>query len=110
MRRFLIHGVNFALLSTILIGIPIIAGTHWGNLEISSTPVMRRLMLWGLALAGAANAVVIVVAAKERRDRRACWGWALVFAGLLLVVWAVQRGYLNFNWLKQSLLWLQKHF
>jgi hypothetical protein len=110
MRRFLIHGVNFALLSTILIGIPIIAGTHLGSLQISSTPVTRRLMLWGLALAGAGNALVALGAVKDRCNRRSCRYWALVFVGLLLVVWAVQQGYLNFNWLKQMLLWFKQHF
>jgi len=38
-----------------------------------------------------------------------CWEWAAVFVGLLLVQYAYLRGYFNFNWLKQTLLWLQKH-
>ena len=38
------------------------------------------------------------------------WSWSfVVFAVLLLVQFACQRGYINFEWLKQTLLWLQKH-
>jgi hypothetical protein len=39
-----------------------------------------------------------------------CWEWAAVFGGLLLACHGYLRGYFNFNWLKQALLWLQKHF
>ena len=34
----------------------------------------------------------------------------MVMIGLLFVQYAYLRGYFNFNWLKQTLLWLQKHF
>jgi hypothetical protein len=39
-----------------------------------------------------------------------CWEWTAVFIGLLFVQYAYLRGYFNFNWLKQTLLWFQKHF
>jgi hypothetical protein len=38
-----------------------------------------------------------------------CWEWAAVFGALLGVEFAFVQGWLNFNWLKQTLLWLQKH-
>jgi hypothetical protein len=63
-----------------------------------------------LALAAAGNTVGALGLFKNRKERKLCGEWAAVFAILLLVQFAFNRGYINFEWLKQSLLWLQKQF
>ena len=110
MHRFLIQCVNCVLLAIIFFGIPAVTGVQFGDWQISSVPQARRLMLWGLALAAAGNAVAALGLIKGRKERKLCWEWAAIFIGLLFVQYAYLRGYFNFNWLKQTLLWFQKHF
>jgi hypothetical protein len=57
MQRFLIQCVNCVLLAIIFFGIPAVTGRQFGDWQISSVPQARRLILWGLALAAAGNAV-----------------------------------------------------
>ena len=110
MQRFLIQCINCVLLAIIFFGIPAVTGMQLGNWQISAVPQARRLMFWGLALAAAGNAVAALGLIKSRKERKLCWEWAAVFVGLLFVQFAYLRGYFNFNWLKRTLLWLQKHF
>jgi hypothetical protein len=110
MQRFLIQSVNFVLLAIIFFGLPAVTGAQLGHWQISAAPQVQRLMFWGLALAAAGNAVAALGLIKSRKERKLCWEWAAVFIGLLLVQYAYLHGYFNFNWLKQALLWLQKHF
>jgi hypothetical protein len=109
MQRFLIQCLNVAWLVIVFIGIPAATRAQWGSWQISSTPQAQGLMLWGLALAAAANLVGALGLIKSRKERKLCGEWTAVFAGLLLVQYAFQRGIFNFDWLKQALLWLQKH-
>jgi hypothetical protein len=83
-------------------------GAVWGW-QISAVPQAQRLMFWGLALAAAGNAVAALGLIKSRKERKLSWEWTAVFIGLLFVQYACLRGYFHFNWLKQTLLWLQKH-
>ena len=108
MRRFLIQGINCGLVIIILIGVPAVTGTQMGTLQVSSTRTARMLILWGLSLAAAGNAATALGWAKDRMDRTLCWKWAVAFGVLLGVEYACFQGHLNFNWLKQTLLWLQK--
>jgi hypothetical protein len=110
MQRFLIQCVNCVLLAIIFFGIPAVTGEQFWRWQISSVPLARELMLWGLALAAAGNAAAVVGLVKGRKERKLCWEWAGVFAGLLLVQYAYIRGDFDFNWLRQALLWLQNHF
>ncbi len=110
MQRLLIQCVNFVLLAIIFFGLPAVAGAQFGDWQVSPVSQARRLMWWGLALAVAGNAVAALGLIKSRKERKLCWEWAAVFIGLLLVQYAYLHGYFNFNWLKQTLLWLQKHF
>ncbi|MGB7746766.1 MAG: hypothetical protein WBN75_05695 [Verrucomicrobiia bacterium] len=110
MQRFLIQCVNFALLAIIFFGIPAVTGAQFGGWQISAGPQARRLIFWGLALAVTGNTVAALGLIKSRKERKLCWEWAAVFVGLLFVQYAYLHGYFNFNWLKQALLWLQKHF
>ena len=110
MQRFFIIASNCALLVAALIGIPQVAGVRFWNWQISSIPVARTLMLWGLAFAAVGNAGAALFLIKGRKERKLCWEWAAVFGALLGVEYAFVRGWFDFNWLKQGLLWLQKHF
>ena len=109
MQRFLIQCLNVAWLGLVFIGIPAATRAQWGSWQISSAAQTQWLMFWGSALAVAGNLVGALGLIKSRKERKLCWEWTAVFAGLLLVQFAFFRGYLNFEWLKQSLLWLQKH-
>jgi hypothetical protein len=109
MQRFLVQCLNVAWLVVVFIGIPAATRAQWAGWQISSASPSQRLMLWGLALAAAANLVAALGLIKGRKERKLCWEWLAVFAGLLLVQYAFYRGYFNFDWLKQALLWLQKH-
>jgi len=110
MQRFLIIALNCALLALLLIGLP--AATHWqlGNWQISSVSISRQLLFWGLTIGAAGNVLAALMFVKGRKGKVLCWEWAAVFGALLLAGWAFRRGYLNFNWLKQALLWVQSHF
>jgi hypothetical protein len=110
MRRFLIQCVNFVLLAIVFFGIPAATGAQFGGWQISAVPQAQRLMFWGLVLAAAGNVFVALGLIQSRKERKLCWEWVAVFTGLLLVQYAYLHGYFNFNWLKQMLLWLQKHF
>lgn len=108
MQRFLIIVTNSTLLALLLIGAPGIAGRRFGNWEISSVPVVRTLMFWGLTLAAAGNGLAALMLVKGRKDRKLCWEWTAVFVALLGVEYAFVCGWLHFHWLQRALLWLQK--
>ena len=109
MQRFLIISANCVLLALLLIGLPAATQAQWGDWQIASVSTGRRLLFWGLAIATAANILLGHSLVRGRKGKMLCWEWAAVFAGLLLVGWAFTRHYLDFNWLKQTLLWLQNH-
>ena len=108
MQRLFIQCLNCALLVLIFIGLPAATRAQFGGWQISSGPQSQRLILGGLAVAIAGNLVAALGAIKTRKERKLCWEWAAVFAGLLLVQYAFYRGSFNFEWLKSALLWLQK--
>ena len=108
MQRFSIQCLNGALLVLVFIGLPAATRAQWWGWQISSGPQSQQLMLCGLALAAAGNLVAALGLVKSRKERRLCWEWTAVFAGLLLMQYAFCRGYFNFDWLKRALLWLQK--
>jgi hypothetical protein len=110
MQRLFIPGLNVALLVLIFIGLPAATRAQWGRWQISSGLQSQWVMFWGLALATAGNALAALGLFKSRRERKLCAEWAAVFAGLLLVQYAFNRGYIHFEWLKQSLQWLQERF
>ena len=110
MQRFFITVANCALLVTVLIGVPDVAGARFWHWQISPTSAEQKLMLWGLTFASAGNAVAALFLIKGRKERKLCWLWAAIFSALLLAYWAFVRGWFNFRWLQNVLLWLQKHF
>ena len=110
MQRFLIIAANGALLVFLLIGFPAATRAQVGNLQFSSASTGQRLMFLELGIATAGNIFAALFFIKGRKEKILCWEWAAGFGALLLAHWAVTRGYFNFDWLKNFLLWLQAHF
>lgn len=110
MQRFFIITVNCVVLATAIIAVPEIAGVRFWRWEISSVAAAQSLLLWGLGIAAGGNTVAALVLLKGRKERRLCWLWAAVFSVLLGVEYAAVRGWLNFHWLQQALLWFQSKF
>jgi hypothetical protein len=109
MQRFFIQSLNALWLVVVFIGIPAATRAQWGGWEISSVAPSEELMLAGSALAVAANLAGALGLIKNRKERKLCGEWTVIFTGLLAIQYAFFRGYFNFEWLKQALLWLQKH-
>jgi len=107
MHRFLVHLANLFLLVLIVIGIPAITSLRFGSIRLSSDPKLQMLTLAGLGLAAATNLVGALFAVTDKKGRRACWTWALLFGLILAVEYGYFRGYIRFGWLKDMLLWLQ---
>ena len=110
MQRFLIITTNCALLVLLLIGLPAATREHFGNIQLSSASTGRVLMFCGLGIAAAANILAALIFIKGRKQKILCWEWSAIFCVLLLAYYGFVRGWFNFEWLKQTLLWLQKHF
>lgn len=110
MQRFLIQIVNFSLLFVILVGIPAATRAQVGGWQISSATNVRLVIFWGLGIAAGLNAAGAWFFIKNRKDRKHCWGWVAIFGGLWLAYFGFVRGWFNFEWLKHTLQWLQKHF
>ena len=110
MRPALIKALNCAWLILVVIGLPAIAEERVLGMELASASLARRLMAWGLGLGIAANAIVAIFGLKNRKEQRLCWEWSAAWLCLFAVVLGVSRGYLNFEWLKRSLLWVRDRF
>lgn len=107
MHRLLIRLVNSFLIVTILIGVPAITSLRLGSLRISSDTQARFLILGGLTLATALNVTGALFGPWGRRERSACWQWAAILLGLLLIESLYFQGVINFHWLKNALLWVR---
>ena len=110
MRRFLIHAANGALLIIILIGIPAVTSARFGSVRLSSDPPLQMLTMDGLGLVAAGNLAGAFLLRKDRKGRRACAAWALLFGLTLAAEFSYARGYLDFTWLKRLLRWIQERF
>ena len=109
MQRLLIITMNCALLVILLIGLPTATRTHWGNVQLSSVSTSRTVMYWGLGIAAAGNFLAATVFAFGRKAKIVCFEWTAVFSALILAEYGFVHGYFNFDWLKEFLLWIQKH-
>lgn len=110
MQRFLIKLVNGALLVVVLIGIPAATRMQFGTWEISPAQMAQKLMFWGLALGIVANVLGATIFVPGPKAKALCAEWAFIFGGLLYLEYAYVHGWINFDWLKHALLWLQEHF
>jgi hypothetical protein len=84
-------------------------GAVWGW-QISAVPQARRLMFWGLALAVAGNAVAALGPDQKPQGTEIMLGMDGGFYRTTPYPIRIPARHFNFNWLKQTLLWLQKHF
>ena len=109
MQRFLIQCANFALLVMLFIGVPAVAHAQMGDWEVTPVSTLHKLIFGGLLIAIVGNGIAAGFLIKSRKERVLCWEWAAVFGGLLAVQAAFIHGYLNFEWLKHALQWMQKH-
>ena len=109
MKAFLVKSVNCALLILIFIGVPAITHVEFRGWQLGSGPKLRLLLFWSLALALGLNVVAASFLMKARKDRIVCWEWAAVFGILLFAYCAFAFGYLNFDWLRNFLLRLQRY-
>jgi hypothetical protein len=109
MQRFLINTVNSALLILIFIALPAISHKQFWNWQISSAPTTQKLIFGGLILAIAANVLGATIFIPGPKAKALCAKWSFIFGGFLFVEYAFVRGWINFDWLKNSLLWLQNH-
>jgi hypothetical protein len=110
MQRFLIQCANFALLVLLFIGVPAVAHGQMGDWEVAPVSTLRKLIFGGLLIAIMGNGIAAGFLIKSRKERVLCWEWIAVFGGLLAVQVAFIHGYLNFEWLKHALQWMQKYF
>ena len=110
MQRALIVAVNCVMLAGMLLGVQEVASEQFWHWQISSVPAARALTFWGLVLAALLNAAAALFVVKGRKDRKACWLWAAIFIALLGAAYIYERGYFNFHWLKNALLWIQNKF
>ncbi|HEX5399416.1 MAG TPA: hypothetical protein VFY06_10250 [Verrucomicrobiae bacterium] len=109
MQRFFIIAVNCVLLAAAIVAVPEITSARFWHWEISSITAAQTLTLWVLVFAAVGNAGSALLLFKGRKERRLCWQWAVVFAALLGVKYALVRGWFNLHWLQQAVVWLQKH-
>ena len=108
MPRLLIHLANAFVLVVILIGVPTITSRHLGGLQLTSSSKMQMLTLWGLGLTAGVNLLSGVFVAKDKKLRRLCLKWMLLYAALFLIEALLYGGYIDFVWFKQALLWLKQ--
>jgi len=109
MQRFLIITTNCALLVLLLIDCrrrreSILATSTFVCFDRTGADVLR------IGIAVAANILAALIFIKGRKQKILCWEWTAIFCALLLAYYGFTRGWFNFEWLKQALLWLQKHF
>ena len=110
MQRIFVNVVNCALLVLILIGVPAISHKQFWHWQISSAPTAEKLTFGGLILAIGANVLAATIFFKNPKAKESCAKWSFIFGGILFLEYACFRGWLNFDWLKNSLLWMQNHF
>ena len=107
MQPLFIRVANLVLLVVILVGVPSITGRNIGWLRLSDSPTAQKLTLWGLALAAAANGFGVMFLARGGKAKKLCWQWLIAFVVLFTVEYLLIRHYINFNWLKDLLLWMK---
>lgn len=109
MQRLFINSVNCALLILVLIGIPAITRKQFWNWQISSAPMAEKLTFGGLILAIALNVLGATIFVPGPKAKTLCAKWTFVFGGFLFVEYAFIHGWINFDWLKNWMLWIQQH-
>ncbi len=97
-----IHVANAALISTLLVGVPVVTGISLGALRVSSNTWLERLLIGGLGLGILANGL-LGWSSRYRKERAACFGWIYLYAAILTVAVLAHLGWIHFDWLKNGL-------
>ncbi len=109
MLRYFLILLNVALLALLLVGLPEATHAQVVGYQIAKGPTTRLLILWGLIGAAGLNLLVTLLLIKNPKQRSVGWEWTAIFAALALLQYSLLRAWLNFDWLKRSLEWCQKH-
>ena len=104
MKRMILTAANICLLVFLLFAVPEMTSKRLGGLTVSARSPAWLLTQWGLVAALAGNLVAAWVTRRNRRDSRLCLGWTAVFGVLLVVAHLHFYGYVQFDWLKDTLL------
>jgi len=67
-------------------------------------------MFLGLAIGITFNVLAATLLPSGVKTKEVCAKWALILGSLLLLEYGFIHGYLNFDWLKKGLRWIQKYF
>ena len=105
MHGLFIRLVNLGFLIVILLGIPAITGRNIGWLRLSNSTIAQNLTLGGLALAGVANGIGMLVLRRDAKKKKLHGQWLILFLVLFSVEYLLIHRQINFNWLKEFLLW-----
>ena len=109
MLRFFLFLLNCVLLALLMLGVPEATRAHVVGYQVSKAPTTELMIVWGLGIAAAANLLAGLVLIKDRKVRPHAWEWTVLFAALGLLQYSLYRGWVNFDWLKTTLEWCQKH-
>ena len=107
MSQLMIHLLNWAFLVIILVGFPTVTSMRIVGLQLTAVKIFQQLTLCGFAVAIAANLAAAFFFTRKRRFERLYYNWALVHGALLVFVYLLFNQVINFEWLKQALLWLK---
>lgn len=108
MGHCVIHSFNGIALGIILIGVPSVTSIRFGAFQIGSRPLFEILTI-GLIVAILAVNLLGWLLAKSKN--RAIWfRWIALLLMLLGTELAYFSGYLRFDWLEESLRWMQSRF
>ncbi|MBI1842341.1 MAG: hypothetical protein HYR88_16010 [Verrucomicrobia bacterium] len=110
MSRLLVDLLNAILLGLVFIGVPAAASARFLGVHISSSGQTRQLILGGLGLGLAANALSALLLAKKKPTRATLLRWTAVFAALLTLAGLEAAGIIGFAWLRHALRWIKGLF
>ena len=107
MRHYAIHTVNILFLIIILIGVPAATSVRLGSLQIGSRPASEIVTLGLIGLAMTINFTGWLFLGAKRKTRQLWFRWSIAFGLLFAFELIFFEGYLDFDWLQSSLLWLK---
>ena len=108
-RHYAIHTVNVLFLIIVLIGVPAATSVRLGSLQIGSRPASELVTIALLSFALGTNFLGWLFLGNKRRTRQLWFRWGTAHLMILAVELTFFEGFLDFDWLQRSLLWLKSH-
>lgn len=102
-----IHLFNIGMLIIVLIGVPAATSVRLASLQIGSRPASETVTIALVTLTLTVNCLGWLFLGTQRKTRRIWSRWAAGILFLLLTEISYFGGYLSFDWLQNSLLWLK---